>query len=193
MESKPGRPRSAQTRQAILDAAAELLESDGYDEMSISAIADRSGAGRQTIYRLWGSKAGLAAEVVLSGRFRMPPIRMPHTASLRDDLIAILSDAIAVTRVPSTRSLIRALAAASAAADSTPDDATGNIVTQTISIPLAERVASAPRGALRADVRPSLLVDAIVGLLTLEVLGGTRLDETRIAGFIDVLLQGASA
>ncbi len=189
METRPGRPRSAQTRRTILDAAAELLGSDGYDAMSISAIAERSGAGRQTIYRLWGSKAGLAAEVVLSGRFRMPQIRMPHTASLRDDLVAMLGDAIEVTREPSTRSLIRALAAASAAAE-TPDDTTGNIVTRTISVPLRERVARAD-GSIRADADPELIVDAIVGLLTLEVLGGTVLDRARIAQFIDLLLQGA--
>jgi AcrR family transcriptional regulator len=176
----------------ILDAAAELIASDGYDAMSISAIAERSGAGRQTIYRLWGSKAGLAAEVVLSGRFRMPAVRMPHTASLRDDLVAMLGDAIEVTREPSTRSLIRALAAASAAEEA-PDDATGNVVTQTISVPLRERVAAARSdGSIRSDADPQLIVDTIVGLLTLEVLGGTALDPIRIGEFIDLLLRGAS-
>lgn len=175
----------------ILDAAAQLLASDGYDAMSISAIAERSGAGRQTIYRLWGSKAGLAAEAVLSGRFRMPQIRMPHTASLRDDLVAMVGDAIEVTRDPSTRSLIRALAAASAEAEA-PDDASGNIVTESISVPLRERVGRASAdGTIRADADPELIVDTVVGLLTLEVLGGTVLDHARIVEFIDLLLQGA--
>jgi len=57
-----GRPRSDDTRQAILRAAYELLEEGGMARFTIEGVAERSGAAKTTIYRWWPSKGVLAME-----------------------------------------------------------------------------------------------------------------------------------
>lgn len=52
-----GRPRDPQTQRDIMAATRELLVRDGYDQLSIDAIARRAGVSRPTIYRRWPSKA----------------------------------------------------------------------------------------------------------------------------------------
>lgn len=54
-----GPHRSDQSKTAILDAAIRLVEEDGFASASIEKIARRAGAGKQTIYRWYGSKAAL--------------------------------------------------------------------------------------------------------------------------------------
>ncbi|HEY1625028.1 MAG TPA: TetR/AcrR family transcriptional regulator [Streptosporangiaceae bacterium] len=49
--------RSEKSRQAILNAADDLLVEVGYAAVTIEGIAARAGVGKQTIYRWWGSKA----------------------------------------------------------------------------------------------------------------------------------------
>jgi AcrR family transcriptional regulator len=55
--ARAGRKRSAESRSAILAAALDLVGEVGYARLTIEGIAARSGAGKQTIYRWWPSKA----------------------------------------------------------------------------------------------------------------------------------------
>jgi AcrR family transcriptional regulator len=59
-----GRPRSDATRRAILDAAYDLVVAHGYAKVTTDAIAARAGAGKQTIYRWWPSKADLVLDAL---------------------------------------------------------------------------------------------------------------------------------
>ncbi|WP_040868768.1 TetR/AcrR family transcriptional regulator [Nocardia exalbida] len=65
MNGTRGRPRSEDTRHAILRAALELCERDGYQDLTIKAIADAAGAGRQTVYRWWPDKASVLMEALV--------------------------------------------------------------------------------------------------------------------------------
>ena len=58
----PGRPRSEAARQAILAAALDLVQQDGYRAVTIKGIAERAGVGRQTVYRWWQTKAEVLLE-----------------------------------------------------------------------------------------------------------------------------------
>ena len=58
----PGRPRSEAARQAVLAAALELAQQDGYQAVTIKGIAERAGVGRQTVYRWWQTKAEVLLE-----------------------------------------------------------------------------------------------------------------------------------
>jgi AcrR family transcriptional regulator len=51
-----GRPRSSETRQSMLGAAADILRDEGLQGFSISAVASRSGSSRTTVYRRWPSR-----------------------------------------------------------------------------------------------------------------------------------------
>ncbi len=57
------RRRSPTRQQAILDAAAALVEELGYENCTIEGVARRAGAGKQTIYRWWASKPALFVEL----------------------------------------------------------------------------------------------------------------------------------
>lgn len=56
--------RRDQRRQAIMEAAAELFLTKGYAATSLSDVVKRSGGSLQTLYELFGSKAGLFRELV---------------------------------------------------------------------------------------------------------------------------------
>jgi len=64
--SRPrGRPRSAQARRAILDAARELLAQDGLAAVTIEGIAARAGVGKPTIYRSWPNAQAVAMAALM--------------------------------------------------------------------------------------------------------------------------------
>ncbi|MEU1544782.1 TetR/AcrR family transcriptional regulator [Nocardia sp. NPDC005745] len=65
MTGTRGRPRSEDARRAILRAALELCARDGYQDLTIKAIADAAGAGRQTVYRWWPDKASVLMEALV--------------------------------------------------------------------------------------------------------------------------------
>jgi AcrR family transcriptional regulator len=48
----PGRPRDPQVDRDILAATIELLGEDGFDGLSIEAVAARAGVGKTTVYRV---------------------------------------------------------------------------------------------------------------------------------------------
>src|SRR5580698_2035927 len=48
--------RSEEARQAVLEAADDLLAEIGFAAVTIEGIAARAGVGKQTIYRWWSSK-----------------------------------------------------------------------------------------------------------------------------------------
>lgn len=56
--------RNASTQRAILAAAARLVRRHGYNRVTIEAVAAEAGAGKQTIYRWWETKAALFAELL---------------------------------------------------------------------------------------------------------------------------------
>lgn len=61
-----GPHRSAQSTAAILAAAIQVVKDDGYAAATIEKIARRAGAGKQTIYRWYGSKAALFVDAYAS-------------------------------------------------------------------------------------------------------------------------------
>jgi TetR/AcrR family transcriptional regulator, mexJK operon transcriptional repressor len=66
--TKTGRPeetRSAQKRQAILDAGTAAFLRTGYVGTSMDEIAAEAGVSKQTVYRQFADKEGLFTEIVL--------------------------------------------------------------------------------------------------------------------------------
>lgn len=63
-ESPQRQEQAAQTRQAILDAAATLFVDPGYAATPLTAIAAEAGVAIQTVYKVFGSKKALLSALV---------------------------------------------------------------------------------------------------------------------------------
>src|ERR1700756_2928838 len=80
---RPGRPRSEQTRVAVLRTTSELMREVGLRAMTTEDIAARSGASKATIYKWWPNKYAVAVEAFLSEM--AVESADPDTGSARED------------------------------------------------------------------------------------------------------------
>lgn len=113
-KKSPGRPRSAASHRAILQAALELLSEVGFETMSIEAIATRAGVGKTTIYRRYSSKDELVADAIESIR---EEVLIPDTGNLWSDIDALIENAAQITLTPLGRQSV-AMIIASASSNS---------------------------------------------------------------------------
>jgi AcrR family transcriptional regulator len=68
--------RNRDAHRAILDAAWAVLESQGWDGVTVDRIAAAAGVGKQTVYRWWRGKADVVFEAFLEqARAHLPPRR----------------------------------------------------------------------------------------------------------------------
>jgi AcrR family transcriptional regulator len=102
-KKSPGRPRSTQSHQAMLQAALELLAEVGFDAMSMDAIATRAGVGKTTIYRRYSSKAELVADAIENLR---EEVSIPDTGNFGNDLDALIENAAQITLSPIGRQTV---------------------------------------------------------------------------------------
>jgi AcrR family transcriptional regulator len=97
--ARRGRPRSDSIHRAILDAARDLLVTDGFDGLRLEHVAARAGVGKATIYRRWESKEELSLAVL--EELAAPHIRIAETGDTREELLAATANAMyAVVETP---------------------------------------------------------------------------------------------
>jgi AcrR family transcriptional regulator len=84
---RPGRPRSEQAEQAIIEATLELFAEQGFEGVCVEAVAARAGVGKATIYRRWPNKEELLLAAFGSLKSPFPE---PKGVSVRDDLLAMV-------------------------------------------------------------------------------------------------------
>jgi AcrR family transcriptional regulator len=83
--SRPG-GRTAAVRDAVLRAAADLLVESGLEGIELTAVAERAGVGKSTVYRRWGSVPGLVADLLTD--MAETSSQRPSTGSLEADLLS---------------------------------------------------------------------------------------------------------
>ncbi|MER3495196.1 MAG: TetR family transcriptional regulator [Mastigocladus sp. ERB_26_2] len=103
VKKSPGRPRSHQSHQAILQATLDLLAQVGYDRLSIDMIAAHAGVGKTTIYRRYRSKEELVADAIESIR---EEIKIPYTGTVWGDLDSIIENAVQTSLTPIGRQIL---------------------------------------------------------------------------------------
>ncbi|TMR24938.1 TetR/AcrR family transcriptional regulator [Nonomuraea turkmeniaca] len=84
------RPRSSPAREVeILETVLRLVAHDGYDAVTMDAVAAAAHASKATLYRRWPSKADMIVDAV---RRHIGTVAVPvPTGTLRGDLIQVLS------------------------------------------------------------------------------------------------------
>ena len=84
---RPGRPRSEQAEQAIIEATLDLFAEQGFEGVCVEAVAARAGVGKATIYRRWPNKEELLLAAFSSLKSPFPEAK---GVSVRDDLLAMV-------------------------------------------------------------------------------------------------------
>ncbi|MFJ6756147.1 MULTISPECIES: TetR/AcrR family transcriptional regulator [unclassified Streptomyces] len=171
MTSKQPAPRlrksPEQVRSAVHQAVIDLLSDPEGADLTIPAVAQRAGVNHTSVYRRWGSREALLADVVVTRLERDWPLA--DTGTLRGDLTAWAEAGVASIRTPEGRLLIRAVAL------SMPGSATaqGERAQQfERRIGAIERIRD--RAAARGEVAPPLdqILDQLVAPLYLRAIFG---------------------
>lgn len=114
MEETParGRPRSETARRAVLDAALQLCQSDGYQALTIKGIAETAGVGRQTVYRWWPAKQDVLIDALRDLGLRKAEHLDPDSGDTLRDVRALLTATFALTHQVTGKALIGLMAEA---------------------------------------------------------------------------------
>ncbi len=191
MDNRRGRPRSDDVHRRILDAARDLLSEEGFADLKLEHVAARAGVGKATIYRRWGSKEGLAQEL-LSG-LAAPHIEVADTGDTRQELLAaVLNPMRAVTQTP-FGPVIRALLSQIAVNPTLGDpfratvvqarrDEIGRVIERGIG-----------RGDLRPDADKDVATELLVGPVYFRLMFGGDLDDAFAGRVVDGVLDGYGA
>jgi AcrR family transcriptional regulator len=162
-----GRRRNDAAREAILDAAFDLMYAGDADTITIDAIAHAAGVGRQTIYRWWPSKGAVAAEAMVRRARAIAQAR--DTGSLREDLTAFLTDSFAGLEDERLRNALRQLITTAQR-----DEHVAAVVADFTAARRAALRELLERGQARGDLSPgadlAMLVDMAYGVLWYRVL-----------------------
>jgi AcrR family transcriptional regulator len=183
------RRRSKRCHQSILNAAIEVLEAEGYGGASIEAIARRAGAGKQSIYRRWSSKAALFMEACLTQPFQQ--LALPDTGSVRGDLVDLLQQLFAILKTTPVSKAITGIIV-DAQTDLVVAEAFQTLLNTTHrSIMQAILERGIARGDLRPQLNLELVIDAVYGPVWYRLLlGSGPLDDEFAQALTDLLLVG---
>ncbi len=191
-KSTPGRPRSTEVDQAILQATLDLLADVGYSGLSIEAIACRAGVGKSTIYRRYNSKEELIAEAIEHSR---PELQVPNTGNLWDDLDEMHKQAAATDLSPLGRQTIAMIISL---ASTSPQFA--EIYYKKYLLPRWKAASvifdrAKARGELAQDVDAHLICDLMTGLLFKMIIFNLESEalEDYMCRALEFLLKGVTS
>jgi len=186
--SKGGRPRSAQSQQAILAATLTLLATEGFDTMSIETIAARAGVGKKTIYRWWTSKEALVIDAIRN----MQQIKNPviDTGSLRADLLALFSNTLQAWGRPDARQLLLELVGLMATHPQVFRAYYAQVLEPRLQQATRLIQAAQSKGEVRQDLDATEILSLLAGPIWYYTLLGVTAASVQPERLIDAILQG---
>lgn len=183
-----GRPRRAD---AIFTAALELLADNGYEGLTMEAVAFRAGVNKTTLYRWWKSKDEvLAAALTDSDLLTFPA---PDTGSLHGDLLALGRGIHTLLTNTATAPIAAAVLAAAPRSPALAE------VGRTFFADRAEREhpifrRALDRGELPENADPRAIMDMLAGTIWFRLfLRAEPLGEADLERAVDMVLGGATA
>ncbi|MEV6218159.1 TetR/AcrR family transcriptional regulator [Nocardia sp. NPDC051833] len=186
-DSPTAGPRKAEV---IYLAALELLAEAGYDDMTMEAVAHRSGVNKTTLYRWWPSKDALvAAALTVAAPLR---ISIPDTGTFRGDLAALGREIARLLTAEDTAAIAAAVLSASA---SRPALATvgHRFFSDRLEREQAIFDRAVARGEIAADTDAGTVIDLLAGSLWARlVLRGLTLGPDYVDTIADIVARGVS-
>ena len=187
-QSRPGRPRSEQSRAAVLRAATELLHEVGAQAMTTDEIAGRSGVSKATIYKWWPNKYAVAVEAFLSEMMAEAPD--PDTGSAREDIRSVLHGVAHFFSGPSGR-VYAQLVGEGQSDPLVQKELRDNLVARRREVVRAIWDRGVARGELRSDVDIDAAVDLVFGPPIYRLMmGHAPLDEAAADALVDAVMHG---
>ena len=183
-----GRPRDPAVDQAIIDAATQLLEEEGFEGMTIEAVAHRAAVGKPAIYRRWPSKRDLVIEIL--GRVADRP-EMPDEGTVRERLTAFMEDWCRGMKSGKSMQSFSSLVG-----EIHRDPELGQAVTQAFVATRRRKMLAVLRegiasGEIQAGADPEMIVDMLFGaILTRKLMTGRQITPAYGRKIVDVVFRG---
>ena len=183
-------PRVVRTRRDVLAAARAVLLEEGWEGVTVSRVADRSGYARTTLYRHWPQRLDLLRDLISE------EARLVHTTpsgDLRADLVAELE---AFRAAVSSSALGRVMVAIGQQARDDAELADLNRAMRVDGARVVDEIVAAgvARGELPAGIDVDAAVARLVGPVLFEYLfeGEAKLDRAFVESVVDWFLAAAS-
>lgn len=188
-------PARDETRNArIIEAVLDLIVENGYADLTMGAVAARAEVAKATVYRRWASREDLVADALESLMLPAAPTEATDAETLREDLIASLTNSSACLQ-PDRRRFTAVLAAATASHPQIADTLRERYIAGQREAIVSSLHRAQARGEITAESVERLLapdrleIAAAVAVMVLqEELLGAVLDVEGIARMVDQVL-----
>jgi AcrR family transcriptional regulator len=155
-----GRPRSTACDEAIVDATLDVFAAEGFDGLTMEAVAARAGVGKATLYRRYPGKAELVVETLTCRIAADAP--SADTGSLVGDLTTLARRLVHVlTATPAGRCAAQVVAALPRCHDLAVAHRRFVTARRANFHRAVERAVA--RGEIGPDVNPDLVADLVAG------------------------------
>lgn len=188
-EKASGRPRNPHISESAIAAALELLDEQGYSEVTFEAVARRAGTSRPAIYRRWSSRPALVLSA-LTAVLAVP--EQPDTGCTLCDIEESFQVFVAAYR------RIRPEVLSALYADCAADPDLRQRYVDTIVEPARTAVGDTlqrakARGDLRQDSDDELLLDLVGALVHYRAMfRPEHISDSEAERAVEMLLQGAA-
>jgi AcrR family transcriptional regulator len=187
-----GRPRSAASDRAILDAARVLLDEGPLGDLTMEKVAARAGVAKTTLYRRWRTKEQLALAVL--GEMARRQVPVPDLGDTRAEFVHAVADTARTMDGTIAGRTIRGLVPALG----TDRELAAAFVGTLVELRRTAMRSVVDRGLARGDLNPDapleLVSDLLIGpLLWRLLLTGERLDVATAERLVDAALHGLAA
>jgi AcrR family transcriptional regulator len=193
MTRAPGRPRSAQSHEAIVRATLSLLAEVGFERLTMEQVQRRAGVGKATIYRRWASKAELVKEAI---QFFSAELPVPDTGALSSDYAIVAAAVVAIAEDRNAALLMPRLLTEVSHDAELHAIFTAQLVEPRRRVVRTMLERARDRGEIRADVDIDLVIDMLVGpVLYRFMIEGDDLRPAaeRAPRVLELLLEGISS
>lgn len=189
-EQRPG-GRAARVRTDVLNATTELLETVGYEGLSVDEVAANAGVHKTTIYRRWPTKSELVTDAIRALSAEAVPV--PDTGTLAEDLQELANQVVKNIGSEAGGRRSRSLVAAATTSDEMAAqmhqfwterlELTGTIVDRAID-----------RGELPKDADRNLIIETLIGPLWVRLLlTGRPINRSLADDVATIVAAGAGA
>ncbi|MDY7104690.1 MAG: TetR/AcrR family transcriptional regulator [Actinomycetota bacterium] len=184
-------PRVVRTRRNVLAAARTVLVEEGWQRVTVTRVADRSGYSRTTLYRHWPQRLDLLRDLITE---EVQLLHTVPTGDVRADLVAELEAfRVAIT----TTGLGKVMIAIGQQASDDAELAELSSAVRADGTRVLDEIitAAVSRGELCDQLDPDMAVAQLIGPVLFRYLfeshGG--LDGASVVSVVDLFLRGASS